>query len=535
MPHRAPLHAALSATLLVGTALFGSLAQAATATPEQEHAVVRELNDWFKGLAGGGFMAGDYAIQPQPNGGAYTLTAPLAPDLALTGHLIPQDDGRWRLFDVKLPSPATFTVSRPAPAQDGQPAATSSRTVEFSTARQQTSGTLDPTYAMPSSVQQRFEAYQLGMKTNDVLLLLQLARAANETTLTPVSDKRLDVAYDSALDGLLLDQRRQDGRAFHLVADHGHATSLISSVSRERGPAFFHALATLIADRAGKRPLDAATSRAPLTADQRDHARALLDTLEGLAAAAQVDLEMNAVQVQAGKPQSGSVNAVMRHVRASAGASTADGVLTTFLDIGVEDMSFPGLRATVYADLIPTHIHVRPTLAGIGTRDLLTYAHQLLDAADQGQSARPSPAPLFAHGNVVAGLDAIAFNVGPTSFDGHGTVTFTAPDAVTGEGQVTATDLDALIDRAKQDPTMQTALAVLTIAKGIGHASGNQTVWDLSYQDRKVLVNGLDVMAMASAAGGSHARPSARPPAPVVPSPAPTPPAPSPSVKPPPM
>ena len=82
---------------------------------------------------------------------------------------------------------------------------------------------------------------------------------------------------------------------------------------------------------------------------------------------------------------------------------------------------------------------------------------------------------------------------------------------------------------------MQTALAVLTIAKGIGQASGNQTVWDITYQDRKVLVNGVDVLAMASAAGGNHARPSTRPPAPVVPSPVPTPPAPSPSVKPPPM
>ncbi len=531
-PCRAPLYAALWATLLVGTALPIRPAKAATATPEQEQAVARELDDWFKGLAGGVSIPGDYAIQRQPEGGTYALTASLAPDVAITGHLIPQDDGRWKLFDVKLPSPSSFTVSRPAPAQDGQPAATISRTVEFSVTRQETSGILDPSYATPSSVQQRFEAYELGVKTDDVLLLVQLARAANETTLTPVADKRIDLAYESALDGVLLDQRREDGRAFHLVADHGHATTLISSLSRERGPAFFHALATLIADRAGKRPLDAATSHAPFTADQRAQARVLLDTLEGLAGAVQADLEMNAVQVQAGKPQSGSVNAVMRHLRASVGASTADGVLATFLDVGAEDMSFPGLRATVYADLIPTHIHVRPTLAGIGTRDLLTYAHQLLDAADQDGSARPSPAPLFAHGNVVAGLDAVSFNVGPTVFDGHGAVTFTAPDAITGEGQVTATDLDGLMDRAKQDPAMQTALAVLTIAKGIGHASGNQTVWDITYHDRKVLVNGVDVMAMASAAGGNHARPSARPPAPVAP--APVPPAPSPSVKPPP-
>ena len=94
----------------------------------------------------------------------------------------------------------------------------------------------------------------------------------------------------------------------------------------------------------------------------------------------------------------------------------------------------------------------------------------------------------------------MSFNVGPANFGAHLAVRFnapgTTPDAFTGDGQVTATDLDALLDLAKQNPAMQTAFAVLTLAKGIGRSSGNQTVWDITYQGGKVLVNGVDVLAM---------------------------------------
>ena len=528
----------LWATLLLGTALSSPAATAATSTADQVQAVERELNDWFKGLAGGIFKPGDYTIHLRPEGDDYALTAALGPNAAITGHLIRQDDGRWRLSDVKLPSPSTFTVSRPAPAQDGQPAPAIARTVEFSTARQETSGVLDPSYATPSSVQQRFETYQLAVKTESFLQLTQFARATNETTLTPVADKRLDVAYESALDGILLDQRRDSEQAFHLTVDRGHTTALLSGLSRERGPAFFHALATMIADRAGNKPQDILTSRAPFTADQRAQVRVLLDTLEGLASAVQTDVELNAVQVQSGKAQSSSVSAVMRRLRASVGGAVDNGVLSTYLDLGVEALSIPGLPVGPYADLVPTDIHLRPTLAGIGTKDLLTLAHQLLDATVQGEgTAPPDPAPLFAHGGIVAGLDAVSFNVGPTEFTGHGAVTITKPNTYDGQGQVAAIGFDALMDRAKRDPTLEKALALLTFAKGIGRTSGNQLVWDIAYQDRKLLVNGVDVMAMAAAAGGNgggHARPMARPPAPAAPSPAPAPPSPSPSAKPPP-
>ena len=65
-------------------------------------------------------------------------------------------------------------------------------------------------------------------------------------------------------------------------------------------------------------------------------------------------------------------------------------------------------------------------------------------------------------------------------------------------------------------PMMAQALPVFVFAKGIGRTAGDTMVWDVSFKENKLLVNGTDLSAMA----GMGASPS--PPAPA-PTPAPAP------------
>lgn len=540
-PRRAGFHTVVWATLLLATALSAPAALAATATDDQAQAVERELHDWLQGLLGTAMAAPERPVQLRAEGGNYAVIIPLGADSAITGHLTPQDDGRWLLSGVKLPSPASFTLSLPiptngGPANGGQPSATTTRTYEFSVARQDTSGVLDPTYKTPSSLQQRYEGFQLNSSGADGKQSSQTAHSTSQTTLTPAADDRFDLASSAEFDGYLVDNQRDNGFTLHLTAERGRAVAQLSGISPDKGPALLRNWIGLAVETVA----DVASANGPsqLTPEQQAHLRtglrALLDSFDGFASSMQADYVLEGAQVQAA-----GFSGIARRATVGFGGDAPDGVLNIYLDLGVEGISVPGLLANFkvpprYADLVPTDIHVRPTLAGVGTKELLDLGRQALDAIDQGQHAPPDPAPLFAHGGVVAGLDAVSFNVGPTNFAGRGTVTFTAPapDAFTGQGKVTATNLDALIDRAKQDPTMQQALPVLTIAKGIGRASGDKTVWDITYQDGKALVNGVDVMAMAGASAGGR-RPGGPQPAVRTP-PAPAPRAPAPPAKPPP-
>ena len=497
-PRRAALPISFCATLLLGT----TLPPPAMATPGQDdrsQAVQQELQDWFQAQLGSGLIAGALTVQLRPEGDGYALTAPLGPDAATTGHLTLQPDGRWRLSGVKLPSPSSITTSIPVPTRSDRPADATASTTEFSVARQETDGILDPSYKTPSSTTQSFEAYQTAGNVGELRRVIQIAHSMSQTTLAPASKGRLDAASESTANGLSMSVQGDTIPSVHATADRVRTTNLLSGVSRERGPRFTRDLAALIAE-CNALGTTGCTDPAQLTEGQRTQLRSLLDDLDDLASGEQGDIDLKNVQVQSDE----GFNGVAQRLHVSLSGEAPGGVLNSYLDLSAEGLSFPGLPASPYADLVPTSVHIRPVLAGIGTKDLLLYARGLLDAADQGQSARPDPAPLLTHG-VVVGLDAVSFNLGPTLFDGHGKVTITAPDAFTGSGQVTATDLDALIDRARQAPQMQTAFVVLTIAKGIGRADGNQTVWDITCRDGKALVNGVDIMAMAGAAARPHA------------------------------
>ncbi|MBV9750523.1 MAG: hypothetical protein JO157_17080 [Acetobacteraceae bacterium] len=517
--------------LLLATAHSTPAATAATATADQAQAVERELHDWLQAMLGTAITLPDRPVQLVPEGSDYALLIPFSANTAITGHLAPQDDGRWLLSDVKLPSPATFTLDLPMPAPGNGRAngteGTTTRTYQFSVARQEITGTFDPSYKTASSLHHRFEDFQLSSSGAGFRQTTQTAHVAGQSTVTPAADGRFDIASESTFDGYVMDNRPEGGSAaVHVTADHGHTEGQISGLASDQGPAFLRDAIGFVTEIL---PTLSKSGLPDLTAEQRAQLRDLVNALDGIASGLQAGYAFENLQVQAG-----SIGGVARRAHLDIGGQAPNSVLNVYLDLGVEGLSIPGLPVSPYADLVPTEIHVRPTLAGIGTKELLTLARQLLDAADRsasdGRQDTPSPAPLFAHGGIAAGLDAVSFNLGPTRFTGHGTVTMTKPDAYDGQGQIMATNFDALMDRAKQDPTMTQALALLTIAKGIGRASGDQLVWDIAYENRRVLVNGVDVLAMAGAAagnGGSHARPSGRSSVP--------PPAPSPSAKPPPQ
>ena len=145
-------------------------------------------------------------------------------------------------------------------------------------------------------------------------------------------------------------------------------------------------------------------------------------------------------------------------------------------------------------ELVPRRVALRPVVSGIAASDFIRL---LLDATDPDQPRAPDLNRLFSRGGLVVGLESFALDLGGASFKGNARVAAPTPMSVGGEGQVTATGFEGLLDRVKAVPEFRGAVPALAFAKGIARTAGERLVWDLTYRDGRMLVNDVDLSAMA--------------------------------------
>ena len=124
-----------------------------------------------------------------------------------------------------------------------------------------------------------------------------------------------------------------------------------------------------------------------------------------------------------------------------------------------------------------------------------------MDATAPGhdKSSPPDGRALFTHGGINIGFDTLALDIAGTRFGGGGKFTLTGPQSISGQAEIAADGLDALIGKAQADPMLAQGIPVIIFLKGIAHITGDHAVWQISVANQKLLVNGVDLSAMAGA------------------------------------
>ncbi len=522
------LHMRRAALLMTVFSLGTVPAMAAEVSDAQARVVEGQIADWLHATLGPAVTLPDRPVQLTAEATDYAVLIPLG-GVAMTGKLAPGDDGLWRLSGMQIPSPSTFTVSMPQPGKAGEPMQMVPTTYTVTLGTQSTDGVFDPSYRQASTLAQKFTELKIVTDSASVQQTTTIAGSDSTTRMVPLGNGRFDVTSAATLTGYSLSSSMPGKGTVRFDAQSGKLASQLSGVSGERGPALMRASFGIIASVVSKLGNAGATAPgSPGDAQMKALALEMVNSLDGVATQVSLDESLTGARMQIGT-SSGGGDGTIGSLHLGMGGSAPGGLLTAYLDVGLDQVSVPSLAGLLgpFADLVPHSFEMRPTVSGISSPTLLA----LLRTGLQDGAPPPDFSALLKAGPITVGLDRLAFDVGPAGFTGKGSVVFTSPTSFAGSGQVTATNLDALIQRASTDPAMRSVFAVMTVAKGIGHTQGEQTVWDITYQNGKALVNGVDVMAMA---GQSAAPPAVGPPMAIVPPVAPAPSLPAPAGKPPP-
>lgn len=488
----------LSALVPLGLVLAGP-ARAADATPEQAAALERRVRAWLADTLGPDVPLPERPVRFAPEGERYRLSAPLggADGPALTA-VARQDGGKWLVEGIRVPSPSRFTVQVPVPVE-GKPDRTRPVPVEYtvSVAEQDSAARFDPDYATPSVLTNSFRGLEVRARGAGQDQATRIERYAGTSTLRPAGEGRVDVISDATAEGYAAATVLPNGMDLRVDVAKLRSNGELNAVSRERAPQVLQALIRVLGSVAATVPAPGGQVPGGPGADAAT-VRTLLAALQDLASGGQVEQVAEGMRVRVG----GLAGAAERLV-VGFGATTPEGVLNARMTLGLEGLDLAGVPLGPYAALVPRRVLLRPTVSGVATADLLRLARAA--AVPGAKVPGPEVAALFARGGVTAGLESFALDIGRTAFAGMATLRAPTPNDLAAEGQVTATGFDALIDTVKAIPDLANALPVLVFAKGIGRTAGDRLVWDITYRGGQLVVNGVDLGAMA---GGQQKAPA---------------------------
>ena len=475
------------------SAPFGATtsAFAADATPEQAKAIEGDIRSFLANMLGSSFPLGAQPIRIAPAGDHYTAAVALAPGKDVTADVLPAANGAWTFEKLHYPTPAQFTTTMPAgPGTNGRELHLN---YNIKVAEQDGRGTIDPTFATPSTATTTLRGLDVSVDgANQMNSVSHIGRGTGESTLRPAGDGLLDVITNSALEDYSSTTTTQvDGKptTIRIAAGKAVVNAEGDGISRDRAPLVMQAMVQFVAGvmaqgpgKAGKPP---EIGTAPV--------RALLTALEGAATSLKLDESVERLHVV-----SGPTTVDLDRARFGLQVESPSGVLNARMDLGMEGLKLPGLALGPFEQFIPSRVSFRPSITGVKTADLI---RALQASVAEGRAPDAGPPPEFMQmlmsGAVQMGLDSFEVDLGTSVMTGMGKVGFTGPGQLAGQGQITMTNFDALVDRVKGLPQAGQALPALLFVKGIGRTAGEQIVWDITYDGAKVLVNGVDVAAMA--------------------------------------
>ncbi|MCX7381815.1 MAG: DUF2125 domain-containing protein [Alphaproteobacteria bacterium] len=458
-------------------------APAQSAVTAQDAAIVeRDLRAWVAGLLAPLVDPAAVPVRVQPSGEGFRLEIgmvalpglSITPEIAVAALLRPQSGGRWSLDDLRLPTALTV-------AQNDK------KLFAMSIGTQQARGEFDPSLRTPSRFEGRYADVVEEIASPQGPSSTRMATVEYAGTWEPAGEGQIDTADRMRISGYTMEQTLPDGQALRLAAREVTATTKGVGVSPANTASAIRAIAALVGDVIATRD----SARGP-TAGQRKLMHSVLDSLGGLFIRLETEQTWSGLTV-ATDGGSGQLDKISLATRMAAPGGKAE----VALRLELAGLTTALLPQGPIRQLMPRRIAIAPRLTGLPKSEVLALLGRAIDSAGSSDADLAGDAmALLADNPAVIALDDLDIDVGIARLRGSGEFNIAAADDMSGELELRMTGLDALLRTLRQVPEAAAAAPVLLMLKGLGEASGNETVWRIEYADHKVTVNGTDLSDM---------------------------------------
>ncbi len=498
---------ALLPAIAIAACLAGPARAQTAPTPEQALALEGQITAWLRTVVGPGAPLPTRPVQLSAEGDHYLVRVPLGQpgkiqpaDAAFTARARMLDGTRWTIDDERLPDDFTITGSESVPdAPDAKNASPDGMhpepvTYHVTLSGQALHGVFDPTATQPTTNGGTIATVELAKTGGAGASLTQVQQVALQVSTRPIDDAHLDVVQDVTTGSYKVRLTMPDGTPGTVEAQSLHVAAALSGLARDKLVPLARGLGAL--GRLAKTP-GSDSSDGPTPA-QRAQMRVLLQMAQ--AALTGGKLEETAEQISF---DVAGAAGTMTRASISLGGDAPQDRLSAQMGLSVDGLVIPALPPA-FAAYVPSHFSIRPTLSNLDLAAVTKMGMAATAPAPADGSppvAGPDVQSLFANGGIDVGFDTLELSAAGAQLTGTGKFNLAGPSQITGQADLTATGLDALITKMQDDPMMAQGVPVLIFLKGIARTSGAQSVWQLTVTNGKVLVNGVDLSAMAGAMG----------------------------------
>jgi hypothetical protein len=490
------LRSALLAATLFVPIMAAPVAARADVSADDAQKLETQLRAWLAATLGPRIPLPEHPFAVKPEGDHYVLTMAYAGPLAGTGVTVsgdpfsvsmkPLDGDRWTILGVHIPSPIRF--DNPTAGPDGI------KSYAIKIADQNTTGVFDPTLKTPSSYDGTLRDYSAEVDGPTGKQVSHMDSLSTRTAWVPTTGGRVNIQSETTGAKLTSAQTMPDGTpvtfSVEQLSGKGHIDGIL-----------FSEIGTIIRSVAELGPVLAASSKAPGTPDDpkppipeaaRPAAHALLASFRNLLGTYDQDFTMKQLKFDAGG-HTGS----LASMTAGLGGGAPDGKLDVHMTIAMDGPDSPEIPPGIIHDYIPRHLSFKPRVSGVPTADVADLIEHAIDSDGTDDDELTQEAiGLLAKGPLKVGIDDLSLDMGPGKLSGSATVAVSSPADYVAQAAIRLTGFDALMKDAQSRPELQQAAPVMIFLKGIGKQEGASIVWNISFQDKKLLVNGTDLSSM---------------------------------------
>jgi hypothetical protein len=465
-------------------------------SPQDAQGLEQQIRSWLSGVLGPHVALGERPVQMIPESDHYRLEIPLSDahvgngysigEGAITGSARPLDNQRWAIEGLRMSSP--LRAERPTKNGSGP------RSLVIQTASQNLRGVIDPSLATVTSLDATLLGYVARSDMEDTTQTTRVERAMTHTLCEPAEHGRVNVLSTSTSDKLSITEKLRNSTELNVSADRLMSTGHFSGVSPAQIGVLIRSaldLTTPVAALGGDVLRGALPIRIPTRS--RPAARALVLALDDMLGAAQQDSVVEGIHVDTmGR------SADVRRLDVSAGFDAPDGRMDAHASVVADGVQLATVLRDPYRDFLPHHIVLQPHVSGIALHALTNLALHVIDSDENDARDWSSEmAVLFAKGPLHIGLDQLALDLGPAALQAKGGIDIASVDSMSGQAHIVATGFDALIGKVNATADLRRLAPMLFLLKGLGRQDGENMVWDVSYENGKLMVNDTDFSTLA--------------------------------------